>query len=367
MVKKQLRINWILPRANLSGGIKVVRELAEAISARGHRSVVSFLDPRTEWSRPWRIRALGKAVVRELRFLGKERHHLQRSAVPLIEVHGSRIEPQHVPDADVAIATWWETMEQLQHWPSSKGRPVYYIQGYDIHNHIGNTQRIQATYRYPVLKIVVSRWLQDLMAEEYGDRHCILVPNGLNYAQYDSSPRRRADVPTVGTLYSPSRSKQVDVAFRAIKIVQRVEPALRVICFGAEPIPSAQLVPANLKFFLRPRQHQIPHLHRSCDCWIIASSVEGFGLPGLEAAACRCPIVATRCGGPEDYISDGESGYLVDVGDTEQMAHQILRVIRQPEQMWMGMSEASYAIARTFDWDQSAEQLEKALLSYLSR
>ena len=89
-------------------------------------------------------------------------------------------------------------------------------------------------------------------------------------------------------------------------------------------------------------------------------------MPGLEGAACRCPIVATECGGPEDYIIDGKSGYLVPVDDPEAMADAILRVLRQPEKEWRRMSEASYARSMEFDWDQSAIKLESGLFEALA-
>ena len=90
-------------------------------------------------------------------------------------------------------------------------------------------------------------------------------------------------------------------------------------------------------------------------------------MPGIEAAACHCPIVSTRCGGPEDYIEDGKSGYLVDVGDSDKMAECIEKILKLDDDNWRKMSEASYQISLNFDWDKSAEILEKALLEKLNK
>jgi glycosyltransferase involved in cell wall biosynthesis len=136
-----------------------------------------------------------------------------------------------------------------------------------------------------------------------------------------------------------------------------------VIAFGNKPLLPTDDPPANLEFFLRPEQDQIPQLYRRADCWLVSSITEGFGMPGLESAACRCPVVSTRCGGPEDYTQDGVSGYLVDVGSPKQMAQRILDVVTRDDATWRQMSEASRHIASGFNWARSAEILEEALLA----
>ncbi len=85
-------------------------------------------------------------------------------------------------------------------------------------------------------------------------------------------------------------------------------------------------------------------------------------MPGLEAAACRCPVVATRSGGPEDYVRDGVSGRLVPVDDPVEMATAIAEVLSLDEAAWATMGQASHELASCFDWDRSAETLEEVLV-----
>lgn len=66
--------------------------------------------------------------------------------------------------------------------------------------------------------------------------------------------------------------------------------------------------------------------YRSLDLFVIPSQQEGLCIAGLEAMACGCPVVSTRCGGPEEYISDGETGHLVGF-DAEALAAAITRVL----------------------------------------
>lgn len=62
------------------------------------------------------------------------------------------------------------------------------------------------------------------------------------------------------------------------------------------------------------------------DVFVIPSYQEGLCISGLEAMACGCPIVSTRCGGPSDYIADHKNGYLVNF-DSAECADKIARII----------------------------------------
>ncbi len=168
-------------------------------------------------------------------------------------------------------------------------------------------------------------------------------------------------------MYSRHVLKDIETTLAAIVKVQKYFPQLKVVSFGGKDLDSNQYFPSNFEFHLSPPQTLIPELYRSADCWIISSKSEGFYMPGIEAAACRCPLVSTRCGGPEDYIEHGKSGYLVDIGDSDRMAEYIKKILELDDKNWQKMSEASYKKSLEFDWDLSAEILEKALLKELAK
>src|SRR5262245_60424021 len=237
-----MRINWILPRANLSGGTKMVRQLAEHLQTRGHTCTIAHLQAERPWPPPWRVRSFARRVALAWQLRAKEEHHLTHSRVPTLELPGEQIEARDVPEADVTIATWWETMEWVRDWPASRGRLAYYIQHHELFG--GDPERVRATYRVPALQIVIARWLEELMRREYGARDVVLVRNGLDFAQFDAPPRARSWPPTVGLMYSNARWKRTDLAFAAIEIVRKTLPDLRVISFGSMPPAGTLAAPA---------------------------------------------------------------------------------------------------------------------------
>ena len=199
----------------------------------------------------------------------------------------------------------------------------------------------------------------------YGHSDCVRVPNGVDWNQFDSLPRDKQSVPTVGLLLGRGPVKGSEVALKAIELLQKEIPDVRVVAVSRDMLLSDWKLPDHFEFHYQPEQNLIPKIYQQSDCWIVSSVSEGFGMPGLEAAACHCPVVSTRCGGPDDYVREGVNGYLVDVGDAEAMAERVLRVLRLDNDSWKRLSAASHEVATEFDWDRSAEKLEKALYRWL--
>ena len=63
------------------------------------------------------------------------------------------------------------------------------------------------------------------------------------------------------------------------------------------------------------------------DVLLLPSEQESFGLAALEAMACELPVIASRVGGIPEVVTDGETGFLSQVGDVEKMANDAVRLL----------------------------------------
>ncbi len=94
----------------------------------------------------------------------------------------------------------------------------------------------------------------------------------------------------------------------------------------------------------------------SLDVLVCSSREEGFSLAVAEGMAAGIPIVATRCGGPEDLIEDGANGLLVPAEDPAALAKAVARLAADPalarglavagRATWAGQFTARHAAER---------------------
>lgn len=80
-------------------------------------------------------------------------------------------------------------------------------------------------------------------------------------------------------------------------------------------------------FVGRKSKEEIAKILNQHNIFVIASRLETFCIPGIEALASGMPIVSTKCCGPEEYI-DSKCGKLVDVEDPHGMANAICDIYK---------------------------------------
>ena len=99
-------------------------------------------------------------------------------------------------------------------------------------------------------------------------------------------------------------------------------------------------------------------LLRAAEVVVQPSLSEGFGLGVLEAAAAARPVVATRCGGPEEVLEDGVSGLLVPPADPPALARALDSLLGDPERA-RRIGEAAARRAVSFDTRSTAAAIAR--------
>ena len=188
--------------------------------------------------------------------------------------------------------------------------------------------------------IAVGHALRRTVVEEYGaDGDKVkVIPNGVDVGRFAPIPRvdaakrlglenDRSRILYVGGI---KKSKGIDYLLSAAKrLVETVDRRLELFLVGeGEYEQQAKLLANKLEitdlvhFAGKQPNQEIPLWMNACDVLVLPSLSEGFGVVLIEAMACGRPVIATRCGGPEDIVN-ADTGILVPPGDEAALANAL--------------------------------------------
>jgi glycosyltransferase involved in cell wall biosynthesis len=131
--------------------------------------------------------------------------------------------------------------------------------------------------------------------------------------------------------------KDLPNLIRAIPLVLCQHPGtlFLLVGSGSEEIAAQQLaeklgVADVVKFAGEVPYGQMPVYFAACDLFVLPSVYEGNARVLAEAAASAKPVVATGVSGTQDTVIDGETGYIVPVGQPKALAEGIIRLLDDP-------------------------------------
>lgn len=350
-----MKITFILHSHNLSGGNRVISIYADHLQKMGHE--VYIVCPELE---KLTLIKYVKSLTKRKAILKQDLTFYRDKQLNNIFLdHPPPIRDVDVPDADIVIATWWETAEWVAKLSPTKGKKVYFIQHHEVHEQQPK-ERVIATYSLPLHKITISQWLKDLMNNHYGDPDVHLVLNSVDTNQFQSPIRSKNINAIVGIIYNTRTWKGCDISLKAFSIAAEKITNLRLISFGNEDISPHLPLPDNCQYYIQPSQDSLKDIYSQCDGWLVGSRSEGFGLPILEAMACRTPVIATPTGAAPELLTNG-GGILVKSEDPVDMAEAIIKLCCFTDNEWLIMSNNAYKTAISYTWHDAAQLFEQAL------
>lgn len=94
--------------------------------------------------------------------------------------------------------------------------------------------------------------------------------------------------------------------------------------------------------------NEIDQILSYSDLFLLPSQTESFGLAALEAMAWSVPVISSNSGGLPEVNFDGQSGYLSDVGNVDEMAENALKILCNNETL-QTFKDNALSVAKQFD------------------
>ena len=107
----------------------------------------------------------------------------------------------------------------------------------------------------------------------------------------------------------------------------------------------------------------VPTLLHLADVYVASSKSEGLGLNLIEAMACDLPVVATKNRGHAESIVHGQTGFLVDVNDSESMADYVLQ-LHDSEELRRSITVQAQQDIEKFGTDEAIKELVEMVVRH---
>lgn len=204
---------------------------------------------------------------------------------------------------------------------------------------------------------------QDLKEETYKHfdikRDIEVIPNFIDFSRFSKTNKdhfRKAIAP---------EGEKILIHVSNFRKVKRVRDVIQVYKRVQEKVPSKLLLVGdgpdrhNVEQLCRDlgicngirflgKQDAVEELLAISDLFVMPSGSESFGLAALEAMACQVPVISSNVGGIPEINIHGETGYLSNLGDVDDMAAHAIDLLQDEERLHQ-FRENAFKQAQRFD------------------
>lgn len=324
-----MKVLFTVPHLRPSGGVKVIYRLADLLINKGAKTaILAHKIKNNDASVGW----LAKHTPRVKIISKNDFNKVDMSQVTHIVEFGDTI----------PLPNFYNAMH------------ILYLQGYGTQNMQSENKNLRYNYDYV---ITTSRWLQHV-STGFGHKKVYVIHPGVDAMFNPIGVSKNYNLQqyfTIGCLYHEAKDKGLSQTIDALNLlINRIR--FKCIFFAAKFPTSIDKFEKNVNFpysfVINPVQETIPNMYTQCDIWLSLCKREGFGLPILEAMACKCPVVMIKNSGLDEYIVDGHNCKLIKNETSQDIIESILHVIKHTEYR-NKIIENGYKLAKKVTWEKT--------------
>ncbi len=365
-----MKICFVLPGMTKTGGVQYIFEICNKLKKRGYDvSIVSLGNYRKKWfdlnheiniilpEKKYSILLPFKGYVSLTSILNKL---FKISNLPY-KIDLSRILANAIPPSDVVIATAYNTAYSV--FLSESKKKFYCIQ-HDESTFSKDQLEINIaknSYLLPLKQFAASRWIVKRI-NLIGGQNPIYLMNPVD-AKTFCLKSKKENMSVMGFLRG-IEWKGDDDMLKAFEIVNK---NIKDVKFNiVDPKGLLQKKMKKLKIKLnkfevlgKHNKEELSQFYSKSEIFVFASHLEGFGLPPLEAMACKCAVVMTDSGGINDYGKHEKNCLISKPKDYKSLANNIIKLLKDEEFKKKIGNEGLLTAKKLSKWDQVINTLEK--------
>jgi glycosyltransferase involved in cell wall biosynthesis len=321
---RQMKIAYLLPNMDVSGGVAVVFQHANRLRKKGHDVVVATCDsiPLADW------------------FPGQ--------SVPLLTA-------DRLPEElDILVATSWSTAFAVTRLKAR--HKCYFVQSDETRFHDRGNDFFHITHLTYLMNyhyLTEAKWIQKWLLDNF-DKKAALIPNGLDEDIFHRveplSPKgNRFRILLEGSIGLPYKGMK-----EAFEVVSDMDVEVWCVSSFGKPHPGWKCD----RFFEKIPIERMREIYSSCDILLKLSRVEGFFGPPMEMMACGGVCVVGKVTGHDEYVVDEENALVVDPFDIAQARAAVTRLM-DDEALRERLQRNGLETAKRWNWTSSIDKLEE--------
>jgi Glycosyltransferase len=235
---------------------------------------------------------------------------------------------------------------------------VYFVQDYENWNVSVDVLNKTLSYK-DIDYITISNDLKNRISDA-GGTVVMALYNGVNKNDFFiTTPWKERTTASFLFLYHPGERKGCSLLLDALEKAKELNYSLNLSCFSAYPKPSD--FPAFIKYYYQPSVKELNKIYNENKYFICSSIYEGFGLTPAEAAFCGEVIITTKNGGVEQYVKDGETGFILRERTRDSFISAIMH-FSQNEKLYDSFStKSSASIKENLDFEKNLFSMDTFL------
>ena len=183
---------------------------------------------------------------------------------------------------------------------------------------------------------------------------------GGNSAKDNTLPFRTKQTRIIGIVANIRPVKRIDDLIHAFRLVRQKQTDAELVIAGSGDTGALENLARESGLgehvhFLGAQKEVIP-LIEQFDVAVLCSDSEGLSNAIIEYIQTGAPVVCTDTGGNNELVINGETGYLVPVGDINSLAEKINMVLEDPDRAASMASRATARVAELCDMDKMLSQ-----------
>ncbi len=339
-----LKLTYVLPHKNLTGGLKMLYEQMKSLQKRGHQIQILLKGDDVSAKAAW------------------VEHFIPDEDI-VIAPHERYLD--YIHDADLIFAGFFNQLEELE---NDRIPVLYWEQGseylYGDIQYLQLEKPIRTMLKNQFSKNIYlasdSQYVADVLKARFHTSAYIL-PNFIDTNFYYPM-KKENDVVTILLVGNPY------LAFKGFTKALYVLAILWIngihfkVAWACQVKPILSELPFEIEFYENLPQTELAALYRRCDILLSCSLYEGCPMPPLEAMASGVAVVTTDCGGVNQYATHLENALISSTRSIQELAMFVKVLIDNPS-LRQVLIQNGLKTAQRLNDERGGEILEQVALS----